>query len=118
MREAKVETVEMRAVVEPDVGQHKDEGKPMVQLIDPKFLLEVGQVMAFGAKKYAPNNFKKGIEYTRLAGSVLRHVLYFLSGENHDPESGLTHLAHAGASLMMLHWMWSNAAEMDDRSTP
>ena len=121
------QTVEMPAVVqeakkfmdkvadEQGGGDHKDDGKSMVQLIDPSFLFAVGEVMAFGAKKYAPNNWRKGIHTMRLCGSVLRHVYAWMMREDRDPESKLSHLAHAGASLMMLYMTTKLHPDLDDR---
>lgn len=100
------------------LGDHKDEGKPPLQDLDPRFLVDVATVMAFGAKKYGRFNYQKGIEVTRLAGSVLRHVYAFIRGVDKDEESGLPHLAHAGASLMMLYHNWVTHPSMDDRGKP
>lgn len=110
---APTNTVEMRVLGQS--GDHKDEGKPEVQYLDPGFLEDVGRVFGFGARKYAPWNYQKGIAYTRLVGSVLRHMFAFMRREDMDPESGLPHLAHAGASLQMLYFMWRERKERDDR---
>lgn len=99
----------------PAVGQHKDDGKPAVNLLVAEFMEDVGYVMGFGAKKYAPNNYKNGIEHSRLLGSVLRHLFAYMRCEDLDPESKLPHLAHAGASLQMLYWMTKRRPDLDDR---
>jgi hypothetical protein len=64
--------------------------------------LEVAKVLAFGAEKYAPRNWEKGIKYSRLYASALRHAHAYLSGEYRDPETGLSHLAHFACCLMFL----------------
>ena len=56
-----------------------------------------------------------GLESTALYDATMRHLLAWMSGEDLDPESGLNHLFHAGASLNMLIWMLANKPEMDDR---
>lgn len=96
-------------------GEHKDAGKPAVQLLEAEFLLAIAEVMEFGARKYGARNYRKGIAWTRLYGSVLRHLLAWVQGHNKDPESNLPHLAHAGASLMMLMQMTTHRSDLDDR---
>jgi hypothetical protein len=96
-------------------GEHKDEGKPAVQYLEPEFLEAVGRAMGYGAKKYAERNYRKGIAQSRLVGSVLRHIFAWMRREDVDAESGLPHLAHAGASLNMLMWMSIHRLDLDDR---
>jgi hypothetical protein len=45
----------------------------------------------------------------------MRHLNAYLWGENEDPESGLSHLAHCAANLNMLMWMVKNKPELDNR---
>lgn len=96
-------------------GEHKDDGKPAVQYLEPEFLEGVGRAMGYGAKKYAERNYRKGIKPSRLVASVLRHIFAWMRREDNDPESGLPHLYHAGASLNMLVWMVHHKKELDDR---
>ena len=61
------------------------------------------QAMEYGIGKYGRNNWKKGMEWSRLADAALRHLSAVLVGEDYfDEESGLSHLAHGLASLHML----------------
>lgn len=86
---------------EPSGGRKDDTNKPRPELIDARFYLDMARVMAFGARKYAAENWRKGIEVQRLVGAIERHVAAFKSGETIDPESGLPHLAHAAIDCMM-----------------
>lgn len=52
------------------------------------------RVAEFGAKKYAPWNWSKGLSRVQLCCSLLRHVFAFIRGEDRDPESGLMHTDH------------------------
>jgi len=65
---------------------------------------EIIKVFEFGAKKYARGNFKEGtgLAYTRVLNSLLRHTYAFMQGQDLDPETGLSHLAHAGCNIYML----------------
>jgi hypothetical protein len=76
----------------------------------------VGQVLTFGKKKYAAHNWRKGIQISRLMAACLRHVLAFNSGEDFDPETGLSHLYHASCCLMFAsELIETKREEVDDR---
>lgn len=81
-------------------GAKHDGGKPRTDLLDTAWLLEVAKVLEFGSRKYAPHNWRKGIQTSRLIGAALRHILAYNNGEDTDPETGLSHLAHASCCLM------------------
>jgi len=61
-------------------------------------------VKAWGqvAAKYAPHNWEKGIDYSRVYGALLRHMMAWWGGEDTDPETGLSHLHHAACCIMFL----------------
>ena len=60
--------------------------------------------MEYGANKpeYGRNNWKKGMEWSRLIDAGQRHLLAILNGELVDKDSGNTHLAHFFGSAHML----------------
>ena len=83
--------------------QKLDLGKPMMSLVEPNFVRGLAEVLTFGAKKYAPNNWKLAVNETdRIKDAMLRHIYAYLSGEECDPESNLPHLHHAAFGLMTL----------------
>lgn len=92
-----------------------DSDKPRMELMSPVALNKLSQVLTFGAKKYADNNWRNGINYTRLLGAILRHVFAYLSGESKDPESGLSHIAHAMCGCMFLLEYEATKPQFDDR---
>lgn len=96
-------------------GVKNDTGKPPVSLIYPPAVLEEARVMGFGAQKYAAHNWRKGMAHTRLSDAAMRHVLAWVSGEDLDPESGLSHLAHARCCLGILMGLIDLHPELDDR---
>lgn len=96
-------------------GTKHDQGKPEMALLDSDFLEEVAKVLTFGKIKYAADNWRGGIGTRRLLSAALRHIFAYLKGEDTDPESGLSHLGHAGCCLMFAFWMNRYKPELDDR---
>jgi hypothetical protein len=72
-------------------GTRADRGKARVDLIPPEVLIELGKLYEHGAKKYTPDNWRRGMDYSRMYGSLMRHLLKFWSGEAMD-EEGFHHL--------------------------
>lgn len=99
-------------------GTKHDQEKVRLDLLSPIWLFGVGQVLTFGAKKYAAHNWRRGIHLSRLLGACLRHVFSFLGGEDRDPETGLSHLYHASCCLMFAAETYELRPEMDDRWKP
>lgn len=99
-------------------GTKNDAGKPSISLIPKAALWGAARALTFGAVKYGRYNFRAGIEYSRLADACYRHVSAFMDGEDLDPESGLSHIDHALASLIMLRTMMEDKQNMDDRYKP
>lgn len=95
-----------------------DEGKPNLALLVWLPLgpaLAVGRVLEYGAKKYAPLNYRKGFKRTRLLAACLRHVFAYLAGQDKDPATGESNLAHAIAALMMCMQNELDGKGEDDR---
>lgn len=96
-------------------GIKHDQDKPDFTYISIELMEELAKVRAFGAKKYSRSNWKKGFKVTRSLAAVLRHIFQFLSGQTTDPESGLSHLAHAVAGLEHAIYDLRHHPENDDR---
>lgn len=94
-----------------------DQEKPRTDLLPPLALVSVARVLGHGAKKYSADNWAKTDSMRRYAGAALRHVLAWLAGEDLDPESGESHLAHAICCLLFMEElsMRGLAARIDDR---
>lgn len=98
-----------KVALPPRPGQKYDAGKPPMDLLDGLALEEVGRVLDFGATKYSPDNWRAGICKGRLLAAAIRHIYASVRGERKDPESGLSHLAHAMCCLMFaLHFELTN----------
>lgn len=80
-------------------GAKLDAGKMRLGMVFRGFaraLQGVGRVGTYGAHKYTDNGWlhvPNGEQ--RYLDALLRHLIADLSGETHDPESGLPHLDHA-----------------------
>ncbi len=96
-------------------GTKHDQGKAPITLIPQEFILGMAEVFAKGAVKYGRHNFRKGIEVSRTLDAAMRHLLAFANSENYDPETGLSHLFHAGCSLAMCAYNLRNNPHLDDR---
>jgi hypothetical protein len=96
-------------------GVKHDQGKRDISLIPVDALLKVTEVFDFGKNKYGSHNWRKGFAWTRLSSAILRHTLAWIKGEDADPESGLPHLAHAAASVLMLLELTLKNIGSDDR---
>lgn len=83
-------------------GTKFDNGKPMLDLVPPSLEEAVGEILTLGALKYDRNNWKKGIEYSRVISALKRHLNEFYKGNLIDNESGKPHLWHAACNLAFL----------------
>ena len=83
-------------------GIKHDQGKPDLSLLPVEFLNEVAFAMMYGETKYGRYNFTGGMAWHRLIAACLRHVYAFAAREELDKESGVSHLGHAAACLLML----------------
>lgn len=94
---------------EEDLGRKFDNDKPRWDLLPWPEVEEIVEILTFGSKKYEDNNwmFVKGAK-KRYFGALCRHVIAWWKGEKRDPESGKSHLAHAGCCLLFLMWFDNN----------
>src|SRR5688572_9553602 len=77
-------------------GRKFDQEKPRWDLIPWRGLAPLVDVLTFGAKKYAPENWRKVPEARRrYFAAAQRHLVAWQLGETKDPETGLPHLDHA-----------------------
>lgn len=85
-----------------EVGLKNDSDKTMWQLLPFDALEQIAQVFTLGAAKYSDRNWENGINYSRVIGATFRHMSAWVQGERVDAETGLSHLAHAGANVLFL----------------
>lgn len=96
-------------------GRKDDQDKDMWELLPPDALMEVTKVFTFGAKKYGVRNWELGMGWGRVFGAACRHLWAFWRGEENDPETGYSHLAHAGCCILFLLAYQLRKVGKDDR---
>lgn len=84
-------------------GVKFDQDKPQWTLVPFKAFDEVVKVLTIGARKYAPDNWKKVPNARqRYIDAAFRHMSAYAGGEKLDAETGKNHLAHAACCLLFL----------------
>jgi hypothetical protein len=92
-----------------------DLNKAPMHLLDRSAMQAMAHSLGHGQGKYGPDNWRHGIEYTRLISAAMRHMFAIADGEDLDQESGELHAAHAMCNMMFLIWMMRNRPDLDDR---
>lgn len=95
-----------------------DTDKLPVNLLSTEALLQTAAVLKFGADKYHAHNWRDGFAWSRPLAAAMRHIMAYNDGEDKDPESGLSHLAHAACCIMFLLEFEKTHPELDDRYKP
>jgi len=91
--------------------------KTPLSLIPPYAMEQTAWAHKLGSHKYGPYNWRKtGVCASTYVNAILRHLNAWRDGENLDPESGISHLAHVACSCnILLDADYCNTLQ-DDRS--
>ncbi len=107
-------------------GRKDDYDKIRLELISPQFMMALGTILTFGAKKYEDRNWEKGMRWSRVFGALMRHLWTWWGAKGEktnvnfafgqlDDETKHSHLWHAACCLMFLvHYEETTTGE-DDR---
>lgn len=101
--------------VRPAEGQKFDTDKARYDLIPPEIEEAIAKVLTFGAGKYGERNWELGMRWGRPYAALRRHMAAWWSGENNDPETGMSHLAHAACCIAFLVAFEARGVGTDDR---
>lgn len=101
-----------------NTGIKHDAGKLPMSLIPVEAKRGLAAVLAFGAKKYHPHNWRGGMDWSRLMDAAYRHLDAFTAGEDDDPETGLSHIDHLQACAAFLSTYVKTGLGTDDRYKP
>jgi hypothetical protein len=93
------------AYCDKPIGRKFDEGKTQWSLLPTEAIEAIAKIMMFGAKKYAPGNWKNVEPPMRYIDACYRHLDAWLRGERNDSETGNSHLWHAGCCLVFCIWL-------------
>lgn len=97
-------------------GKKFDQDKPDLSLLPANAKIGIARAFMHGAKKYGRCDYLNGMDWTRIISAVDRHVTAFNDGKDFDSDSGLNHLYHAGASIMMLIEFYDRDIGTDNRN--
>lgn len=90
--------------------------KTPLHLLPPGACADTAKVMALGASRYGPWNWRTHqIKRSTYVGAIKRHLDAWWGGEDLDPESGITHIAHIAASAMIVLDALEHGTIEDDR---
>jgi|TARA_R110000751_G_scaffold64145_3_gene131861 hypothetical protein len=101
--------------VPKDAFVKSDDSKSRYDLLPPELLEETAQVLTFGAQKYSAHNWAQGASWSRYFSAMMRHMWAWWRGEDNDPETGYSHLAHAACCLGFLMAYQRRSIGKDDR---
>lgn len=91
------------------LGVKFDKDKPKWNLLPWSEVEDVVKVLTFGAKKYAPDNWKFIDDANnRYMDAAMRHLVAHQQGECYDNESHERHIAHAICCLLFMLWHHKN----------
>ena len=79
-------------------------GKPRWSLVHYESMIPMIRVLEFGADKYAPENWKKGLDLKEILESMQRHLAALMDGEEFDKESGVSHMGHIQCNAMFYNY--------------
>lgn len=96
-------------------GVKHDQEKPDMSLLSSIALFKIAEVMSYGKKKYTAHNWRGGFVWSRPLAAAARHLYAYIGGEDNDPETGLSHLAHACCCLFFVLEFEETHKEADDR---
>lgn len=89
--------------------RESSDGKGRPSLISPELIFRISKHLELGALKYEPRNWEKGMPYSRVMDSIIRHTFQYLDGDNEED-----HLAAIVCNVMFLmHYEKHNKGLLD-----
>lgn len=97
-------------------GLRYNEGKNQLDLVPAYAYKQLGRVFTKGAEKYARDNWRKGMSWRTVMGSLERHYMEFKEGKDFDEETGLPHIAQVAWNALVLTEYMKIYPHGDDRA--
>lgn len=96
-------------------GIKHDLGKDPWHLLPWDAVQAITKVLLFGATKYAPRNWEKGMDWSRIYRAAIGHLTAWYVRDPADKETGFSHLWHAGCCILFLIAYELRGVGKDDR---
>lgn len=96
-------------------GLRYNTGKLRFDLQHPVATEGLVRVLTFGAQKYAPRNWERGMKWSDVISSLKRHLAAIERGEDYDPETGELHIDHLQCNAHFLSAYYKIYPQGDDR---
>jgi hypothetical protein len=91
--------------------------KAPMSTVSAAVMAELGVAMLEGAAKYGRHNYRAvGVRASVYYDATLRHLFSWWEGESIDPDSGMSHITKAIASLVVLRDAMIQGMMTDDRA--
>lgn len=93
--------------------------KAPLRLVPPALVINCAPVMADGASKYGPYNWRdEAVQLSIYLEAAMRHILAYQDGQDNAEDSGLSHLAHAASCIAIIMDAEPIGCLIDDRPKP
>ncbi len=90
--------------------------KAPLSTVSGPVIMELGVAMLEGARKYGRHNYRiSNVRASVYYDAAMRHLISWFEGEDIDPDSGMSHIIKAIASLAVLRDAQINDCLVDDR---
>jgi len=94
-----------------------DTGKDRLDLLPYAGLASAAKAFEYGLGEYGHNNYQIATSYRPFLAAAYRHLAKKLDGEDLDTQSGLDHICHSLACLMMAEKLKAQGKPMTDPNT-
>lgn len=103
-------------VPETETALRYNSRKPRISLLleAPNALVGATRILEYGCIKYSRRNWKKGLLFTEIIDSMMRHIVEFMDGKDTDAE-GLKHIDCILVNAIFLAELSVTKPYFDDR---
>jgi len=102
-------------IVNEKTGGEKGSKMERFDLIPAGAMRQIARHYGIGAQKYAPNNWRRGYDWSLSTAALERHLNAWKSGEDIDADTGSNHLAAVVFHALALLTFADEHPELDDR---
>lgn len=94
-----------------------DTGKDRLDLLPYAGLASAAKAFEYGLNEYGHNNYQNAKSFRPFLAAAIRHIMKKLDGEDLDKDSGLDHICHSLACLLMAEQIKSQGKPINDPDT-